>query len=114
MSETIIYPNSQSSNQLRNKPTAMKLPHEEFNACEQMLLATIHRTKSPAFRLRYDLLTEKRETYQLTELEHLELLCLIEELQKFDLEYIRALGELASIRGLQVPELMRQLGIKAK
>jgi hypothetical protein len=81
---------------------------------EAELLDTIFEKKSAAFRRRYDRLNAKRNAFQLSPEEHEELLGLIQEIQAFDVRYVKALTELAQLRQIELPELMEQLGIKAR
>jgi hypothetical protein len=88
-----------------------KAPHmPEYEAA---LLDRIYQAKRPGFRERFDELSSKFRTSTLTPEEHEEMLRLTDEAEAFDVQRLEALGELAKIRKMTVPALMRKLGLKA-
>jgi hypothetical protein len=80
---------------------------------EAELLREIYREKRPDFQERFDLLSEKRRTFTLTSEEQEEMLHLVDESEAFMVRRLEALGELAQLRELTLPALMKQLGLKA-
>jgi hypothetical protein len=87
-----------------------KAPH--LSEREAELLREIYRPKRPGFQERFDELNAKRRALSLTSAEHEELLQLVEESEAFDVRRLEALAELAQLRQLRLPALMRQLGLK--
>jgi hypothetical protein len=84
-----------------------------LSAREAELLREIYREKRPGFQERFDQLNTKRRAYTLTPEEHEELLRLVDESEAFTLRRLEALGELAQLRQITLPALMKQLGLKA-
>lgn len=84
-----------------------------LSAREAELLREIYRDKRPGFQERFDLLRRKRQSFTLTTEEHAELLRLVDEAEAFTVRRVEALGELAMLRQMTLPALMRQLGLKA-
>jgi hypothetical protein len=84
-----------------------------LTAREAELLQKIHQEKRPGFQERFDVLNAKRREFTLTAEEHEELLKLIEESEAFTVRRLEALGELAQLRQMTLPALMKQLGLKA-
>lgn len=80
---------------------------------EAELLQQIHAPKRPGFQERFDHLNAKRRSFTLTSEEQEELLRLVEESEAFTVRRLEALGELAQLRQLTLPALMKQLGLKA-
>lgn len=80
---------------------------------EAELLQIIYREKRPGFQERFDLLNEKRRTFTLSPEEQDELVRLADEAEVFTVQRLQALGELAKLRQLTLPALMKQLGLKA-
>ena len=80
---------------------------------ETELLREIYREKRPGFQERFDLLNEKRRAFTLSPEEHQELLQLVDESEAFTVRRLEALGELAQLRQMTLPALMKQLGLKA-
>lgn len=80
---------------------------------EAELLQEIYREKRPGFQERFDLLNAKRHSFTLTSEEQEELLRLVDESEAFTVRRLQALGELAQLRQLTLPALMKQLGLKA-
>ena len=94
--------------QLQARRRAVNLSEREVQ-----LLQEIYREKRPGFQERFDLLNEKRRAFALTPNEHEELLRLVDESEAFTVRRLEALGELAQLRQLTLPALMKQLGLKA-
>jgi len=92
---------------LRAKRQAPSLPRRESE-----LLLKINQHLSPELQDRFDALVAKRQDEILTTAEHEELLTLVEQAERIDVERIEALTQLAKLRGLSVDELMDRLGIK--
>jgi hypothetical protein len=88
-----------------------RVPHLPEREAE--LLREIYREKRSGFQERFDLLSEKRRTFTLTSEEQEELLRLVDESEAFTVRRLEALGELAQLRQLPLPALMKQLGLKA-
>ncbi len=84
-----------------------------LSAREAELLREIYRDKRPGFQERFDLLNAKRRDFTLTLQEHEELLRLVDESEAFTARRVQALGELAQLRQMTLPALMKQLGLKA-
>ena len=80
---------------------------------ETRLLEGINRTLSPDQQLRYDELSFKRRAEALSASEHQELLAMIDRIEQADADRLRALTELAQLRGTTVDALMTDLGIHA-
>ena len=80
---------------------------------EAELLRKIYLQKRAGFQERFDFLNEKSRTFTLTAEEHEELLRLVAESEEFTVRRLEALGELAQLRQIKVPALMKQLGLKA-
>ena len=87
---------------------AANLPARELE-----LLREIYREKRPGFQERFDMLSEKRGALALTPEEHEELLQLVGESEAFTVRRLEAMGELAQLRQISLPALMKQLGLKA-
>jgi hypothetical protein len=80
---------------------------------EADLLREVYRAKRPGFQERFDELNAKRRAFALTLEEHEEFLRLVEESEAFTVRRLEALAELAQLRQVSVPALMKQLGLKA-
>jgi hypothetical protein len=80
---------------------------------EAELLREIYREKRSGFQERFDELNTKRRAFALTPEEREELLQLIEESEAFTVRRLEALAELAQLRQVPLPSLMKQLGLKA-
>ncbi len=93
---------------LQARRRAANLPAREAD-----LLRRIRQEKRPGFQERFDALNTKRRAFSLTEEEHEELLLLIDEAESFTVQRLEALGELAQLRQMTLPALMKQLGLKA-
>ena len=93
--------------QLRHQAKATRLSEHESE-----LLRTINQGAPEQLQQRYDALLKKRRKNMLTRTEHRELLALTQQMEQCDVERLRLLAELAKLRGLSLPELMRQLGLE--
>lgn len=88
-----------------------KAPH--LSEQEFRLLKEINRTLSLAHQQRYLSLKEKRIQGILSQAEAEELMAMIEEIEQVGVKRLECLVELAKLRGVGLPELKEQLGIKA-
>jgi hypothetical protein len=88
-----------------------RVPH--LSEREAELLRGIYREKRPGFQERFDFLSTKRRSFTLTLEEQEELLRLVDESEAFTLRRLEALGEMAHLRQMTLPALMKQLGLKA-
>lgn len=79
---------------------------------ESQLLTRINHGVPTEVRMRYQLLNEKLHEDQITADEHQELLGLIDQIEMADAERLRALIELARVRGTSVEAVMQQLQIR--
>lgn len=61
---------------------------------------------------RFNELVKKRQAERITQNELEELIRLTDETENQNVQRIKALGELARLRGVSLPELMDSLGIK--
>jgi hypothetical protein len=91
---------------LSAKRTAPSAPKEEAD-----LLQKINQRFPAETQERYDQLTAKRDAETLTQEEHQELLRLTAEAEALDTERVEALTKLATLRGMTLGEVMRQLQI---
>lgn len=80
---------------------------------ESELLRRINQGVSAQLQQRYDALRRKRRRHKLTRKEQQELLSLSKQIEQFDAERLQHLAELAQLRNISLPDLMRQLGIEA-
>jgi hypothetical protein len=92
---------------LRIEKRGLALPKRESE-----LMKTINQVLPVAKRRVYETLRQKLASNTLTEDEQAELLRISDRLEWLGVRRLRALIELASIRKVPVPRLMRQLGIK--
>ena len=88
-----------------------KAPH--LSARQAELLQEVYRVKRSGFQLRFDELNAKRREFTLTPEEYAELLELTDESERFTVRRLEALVELAQLRRLTLPVLMKRLGLKA-
>ena len=79
---------------------------------EAELLQTINQEKRLGFQGRFDELAAKGRTFTLTAAEQEERLQLVEESEAFTVQRLQALVELAQLRQVSLPALMKQLNIK--
>lgn len=82
-----------------------------LSAAETELLLKINQGFAPAPQQRYDELLEKRDARTLTPAEYQELLDLTDQVEAFNVERVQALSDLARLRQVSLPEVMRQLGL---
>jgi len=80
---------------------------------EQKFLRTIQENSQlpPKKQHRFNQLRRKLQDETISEREYEELLILWQEIERRNVERLKALIELAKLRGVSVQELMRQLGI---
>ncbi|MBS1807233.1 MAG: STAS/SEC14 domain-containing protein [Acidobacteria bacterium] len=83
-----------------------------LGADESVLFATINQSLSEAERNRLAELGEKRVDETLTPSEHQELLTLQQRLEALHVARMKALAELAKLRGVTLTAIMEQLGIE--
>ena len=86
---------------------------QNLSAREEDLLQEIYREKRPGFESRFIGLNAKRRNWNLSPEEHAELLQLNDESEAFTVRRLHALAELAQIKGVKLPALMKQLGLQA-
>ena len=79
---------------------------------EAELLQTIYQEKRPGFQERFDELYAKGRAFTLTATEQEERLQLVDESEAFTVQRLQALVELAQLRQVSLPALMKQLNIK--
>ncbi len=82
-----------------------------LSAAETELLLKINQGFAPAPQQRYDELLEKRDARTLTPAEYQELLDLTDQVEAFNVERVQAMADLARLRQVSLPEVMRQLGL---
>lgn len=101
------YVESLLSNQLEeaNPPRAALSPGETA------LLDVINRGFPEPFWQRYRELFDKKEDETLSESEYGELLAMVEQVEAYTVERLRALIVLAELRGTDLDTVMRQLGL---
>ena len=78
---------------------------------EAELLQRINAGLSSATWERYRALKEKRDAETLTEAEHAELIRLVNEVEGWNVRRLEAVAELAKLRGVEFPDLVKQLGL---
>ena len=93
---------------LNAKRTAPSVTQEEA----ELLLYINSRLPEDVLR-RYDELLAKRDTETLSDADYAELLQLTKQVEAFDVARVEALSKLASLRGVTLSTLMRQLGIES-
>lgn len=91
---------------LRARRRAPSLPAEEAE-----LLIRINRGLPAELRERLDELGAKREAESLAPDEHAELIQLVARLEELEAQRIEDLSRLSTIRGIPLPDLMRELGL---
>jgi hypothetical protein len=79
---------------------------------EAELLLQINSPLPADIQRRFDELIRKRDAETLNNEEYVELLRLTQQVEAFDVARLEALTKLAVLRGVTLPELMRQLDIK--
>jgi len=92
---------------LRARRQASSLPQ-----AEAALLIEINRSLRPEEQERYDELIGKRRKESLTPDEYEELLCLTDHVESVAARRMKALAELARLRGMSLTTLMEDLGIR--
>lgn len=93
---------------LRAQRRTLSLPKAEAT-----LLRQINVGLSDDRQARFVELKEKRDKEVLTDLEHAELLTIIDEIEQNDVERMKAVTKLAQLRNLPVRELMQEFGLTA-
>lgn len=79
---------------------------------ELELLDKIYQNFSSATQHRYDALYQKLQEEKIAPAEHKELLGLVEQAEKHNAEWLKALAELAALRGVSAEQLKDDLGIE--
>jgi hypothetical protein len=79
---------------------------------EVELLKQIYEPLKRATQRRYDFLHVKLVEETISDLEHQELISLVETVENQNVEWLKAIVELARLRAVPVEDLMKQLGIK--
>jgi hypothetical protein len=79
---------------------------------ETTLLRTINQGIPPELNDRYEALLDKRDEETITEAEYTELLDISEQIENLGVKRIEALSELAAIRQVPLPQLMKDMGIQ--
>lgn len=80
---------------------------------EATLLERINEALPEPTWARYDALKAKRDANTLTDDEHAELIRLVNEVEIWNARRLEAVAELAKIRGMRFPDLVKQLGLGA-
>ncbi|MBF0349648.1 MAG: STAS/SEC14 domain-containing protein [SAR324 cluster bacterium] len=88
-----------------------RLHTSTLSESESKLLNKINLGIPELIQSRYDELMVKRQNESLAGTELQELLNLTDQVEKLEAERVEALAELAQIRGVQLAELMKNLGI---
>ncbi len=78
---------------------------------ESELLKKVYQKWPSSISKRYDILTTKRKSGTITESEYDELLELVKSSEQYNVERMKAIIDLALIRKVSVPELMKSLDI---
>lgn len=84
-----------------------------FSEREFQLLAEINNDLPPEHRCNYLKLQDKLRPGNLTEAEYKELSAMSDEIERTGVRRLKCLVELSKLRGVELKELMNQLGIKA-
>jgi hypothetical protein len=98
------------SRRLLHLQARRRAPHLPEREAE--LLREVYRAKRSGFQERFDELNARRRAFALTPEEHDELLRLVDESEAFTVRRLEALTELAQLRQVPLPTLMKQLGLK--
>lgn len=93
---------------LRRQANLPRLPVQESE-----LLRRINQSAPTELQQRYDALRRKRRRSKLSRQEQQELLSLTQQMEQLDVERLQLLAQLATLRKLSLPELMRQLGLES-
>jgi uncharacterized sporulation protein YeaH/YhbH (DUF444 family) len=80
---------------------------------ESELLRRINQGVPAQLQQQHDALRRKRRRQKLTRKEQQELLSLSKQIEQLDVERLQHLAELAQLRNISLPDLMKQLGIEA-
>ncbi len=83
-----------------------------LSVTESALLVRVNQERSPELRHRLAALRAKREEESLSDTEYEELTQLTDQTEELHAERMAALVELARLRGVSLPGLMDQLGIR--
>lgn len=92
---------------LRRQTNLPRLPAQELE-----LLRRINQGPPAELQRRYDALRRKRRRSDLNRKERQELLSLTEQMERLDVERLQLLAQIATLRKISLPELMRQLGLE--
>lgn len=92
---------------LRRPTTAPRL-----SAKETELLRQINQGPPAELQRRFDVLRRKRQRAKLSRAEQQELLTLTQQLEQVDVARLQWLAQLAELRQVSLPVLMRQLGLE--
>ena len=98
---------SEALNHIIARRKSPKPPERELE-----LLDKIYQNFSSATQHRYDALYQKLQEEKIAPAEHKELLGLVELAEKHNAEWLKALAELAALRGVSVEQLKKDLGIE--
>lgn len=82
-------------------------------AAEAALLERINDPLPEATWARYAALKEKRDKATLTDAEHAELIALVNQVEIWNARRLEAVAELAKLRGVRFPDLVKELGLGA-
>jgi hypothetical protein len=82
-------------------------------AAEATLLERINEGLPEGTWARYEALKKKRDAETLTDAEHAELIRLVNEVELWNARRLEAVAELAKLRGVRFPDLVKQLGLGA-
>jgi hypothetical protein len=91
---------------MRNERTPPHLSREEAE-----LLQKINRGLPEATWERYRALKLKRDDETLTPEEHAELIALTDAIEGWNVQRLEIVSRLAKLRGIQLPEMMKELGL---
>jgi hypothetical protein len=84
-----------------------------LSRAEADLLRRINEGLPPATWERYEVLKGKRDAETLTPDEHRELISLVNTVESWNVRRLQLAAELATLRGVGFPEVVRQLGLGA-
>lgn len=91
----------------------MPMTPERKPESEASLLERTQEQLPEALRARYRALQGKRAAETLTAAEHGELLHLLNQVEAWNVRRLQAVADLAKLRGVPFPELVKQLGLYA-
>jgi hypothetical protein len=80
---------------------------------EAQLLKRINQGLPPATWQRYRMLKQRRDAEALTPEEHSELIQLVHEVEGWNVRRLELVAELAKLRGVAFPDLVKELGLGA-